>query len=136
MSEQNKQIARRFASAFAAGDTAVLEEIVSAEFVDHYPPPGQGSDRQALIDAVAAFRTGFPDMEITVERQVAEGDLVAQCGMIKGTHNGAMMGVPATGKGAAFAWMDMYRIQDGEMVEVWHVEDIAGMLQQLGLTPS
>ena len=65
MSEQNKQIARRFASAFAAGDTAVLvEEIVSAEFVDQYPPPGQGSDRQALIDTGAAFRTGFPDMEI------------------------------------------------------------------------
>ncbi len=56
--------------------------------------------------------------------------------MIKGTHNGAMMGMPATGKEATFAWMDMYRIEDGEMVEVWHVEDIAGMLQQLGLTPS
>ena len=45
-----------------------------------------------------------------------------------------MMGRPATGKPADVGYMDMYRIANGQIVEVWHVEDIAGMLTQLGLT--
>jgi predicted ester cyclase len=43
------------------------------------------------------------------------------------------MGKPATGKVVQIPWMDMYRIKDGRIVETWHVEDIAGMLGQLGL---
>ena len=55
-------------------------------------------------------------------------------GRIKGTNTGPLMGSPATGKRADFGYMDMYRIANGQIVEVWHVEDIAGMLAQLGLT--
>jgi steroid delta-isomerase-like uncharacterized protein len=136
MSEQNKQIARRFIDAFAAGDTATLEQIVADQLVDHKPAPGQGPGRAGLVDVVAMYRLAFPDMTISIENQVAEGDFVVVNGIVNGTNTGALMGMPATGKRTSFAYMDMYRIVNGRITDVWHVEDIAGMLQQLGLMPS
>jgi steroid delta-isomerase-like uncharacterized protein len=135
VSEQNKQIARRFTAAFAANDAAAYEEVVADEVVDHNPRPGQKPGRQAVIDAVAAFAAGFPDLELTVEQEVAEGDLMVQYGMLAGTNTGQLMGMPATDKPVRLAWMDMHRIKGGQIVESWHLEDTAGMLQQLGVTP-
>ena len=40
------------------------------------------------------------------------------------------------GKNASFAYMDMYAIAHGQIVEVWHVEDLAGMMRQLGMLPA
>ena len=69
------------------------------------------------------------------DRIVAEEDSVAVYGKVSGTNTGPMMGTPPTGKRATFAYMDIYRIAGGQVVESWHVEDIAGMLGQLGLMP-
>jgi steroid delta-isomerase-like uncharacterized protein len=134
MSEQNKQIARRFADAFSTGDTTILEEVVAEDLADPHPAPGQRPGRQAVIDAVGMLRAGFPDLAVTIEREVAAGDIVVQYGAITGTHTGELMGRPATGKRATFAYMDMHRIVNGRIVEICHVEDFAGMLRQLGLT--
>lgn len=131
MSEENKLIARRFLAAFAAGDTATLTQVVAEDAIDHNAPPGMKPGRQGLLDAVAMFRGGFPDLEISADRIVAERDSVAVYGTIRGTNTGTLMGSPATGRRAVFNYMDMYRISDGWIVEMWHVEDIAGMLKAL-----
>jgi steroid delta-isomerase-like uncharacterized protein len=136
MSEQNKAIARRFLTAFAAGDTATLTQVVSENIADHSAPPGAKPGRAGLFDAVAMFRAGFPDLQISTDRIVAEGESLAVHGRMKGTNTGPLMGRPATGKSADVGYMDMYRIVNGQIVEVWHVEDIAGMLAQLGLGPT
>jgi steroid delta-isomerase-like uncharacterized protein len=133
LSEQNKLIARRFLAAFAAGDTATLTQLVSENIVDHSAPPVARPGRSGVLDAVAMFREGFPDMQISADRIVAEGESVAVHGRMKGTNTGPMMGRPPTGKPADVGYMDMYRIANGQIMEVWHVEDIAGMLVQLGL---
>lgn len=133
MSQQNKQIVRRFLRAFAEGDVATLEAIVAEDVRDRQAPPGSRPGRQGLLDAVAMFRAGLPDLEISIEREVAEGDLVAVNGTVAGTHRGPMLGAPATGRRVTFAFMDLYRIAGGRIVETWHVEDIAGLMGQLGL---
>jgi predicted ester cyclase len=79
------------------------------------------------------FHSGFPDMKISINRIVADGDSVAVYGKVSGTNTGPLMGKPPTGKRATFTYMDIYRIADGQVVESWHVEDIVGMLIQLGL---
>jgi predicted ester cyclase len=135
MSEQNKLIARRFVTAFAAGDTATLTQVTAENIIDHCSPPGAKPGRQGLLDAVAMFRGAFPDMQASTERIVAEGESVSVYGRITGTNTGPIMGSPATGKRADFGYMDMYRIANGQIAEVWHVEDIVGMLGQLGLMP-
>jgi len=133
MSQQNKQIVRRFLRAFAEGDVATLEATVAEDVRDSQAPPGSRPGRQGLLDAVAMFRTGLPDLEISIEREVAEGDLVAVNGVVAGTHRGPMLGAPATGRRVTFAFMDLYRIAGGRIVETWHIEDIAGLMGQLGL---
>jgi len=135
MSEKNKLLARRFIAAFAAGDRSTLERIVAINLIDHNAPPGLPAGRQGLIDIVMTYRAAFPDMTMTIENQVAEDDCVVLNGHVKGTNTGALRGTPATGKAATFAYMDMYRISNDVIVEMWHVEDIAGMRQQLGLMP-
>jgi steroid delta-isomerase-like uncharacterized protein len=134
MSDQNKQIARRFTEAFASGNLAVFEEIVADDLIDHNARPGQRQGRQAVIDAVALYHAAFPNLQIRIDRDLAEGDLVAQYGTISGTNSGPLMGAPATGKRALFPYIDIHRIVDGRIVESWHLEDIAGMLAQVGRT--
>lgn len=130
--EENKQVTRRFITAFLAGDTAVLEEIIVEDCVDHNPQPGQRPGRQGLIEILAGWHAAFPDLEATILHEVAEGEFVVQHGVGLGTNTGPLMGQPATGKPARFPYMDMHRIVNGRIVEIWHLEDIAGMLYQLG----
>jgi predicted ester cyclase len=118
MSAENKEIARRFTVAFAAGDTDTLSEIVAEDVIDHNARPGQAPGRQALIDAVNGFKSGFPnDLETSIEQEVAEGDLVVHYGVMSGTNTGELMGRPASNERVAFAWMDIHRVQDGKIVE-------------------
>jgi steroid delta-isomerase-like uncharacterized protein len=133
VSDQNRLIARRFLRAFADGDVTVLEQIVDSNVVDHNARPDTKPGRQGLIDVVTRYRAGFPDMAIAVDQVIAEGDRVAAYGTVAGTNTGPLLGAPPTGKRVTFAYMDMYRIADGLIVETWHVEDIFGMFGQLGL---
>jgi len=134
--EENKQVARRFITAFLAGDTAVLQELIGEDCVDHNPQPGQKPGRQGLIEILAGWRAAFPDLDATILHEVAEGEFVVQHGVGLGTNTGPLMGQPATGKQAQFAYMDMHRIVNGRIMEIWHLEDIAGLLYQLGLMPA
>ena len=135
MLDDTKQLARRFVSVFDSGDTTALDEIVAADVVDHNPLPGTGPARRGIADAVAIFRGAFPDLRVTVDRVVAEDDHVVATGTASGKNTGQVWGAPPTGRTATFAYMDMYRVADGQIVECWHLEDVAGMLGQLGLLP-
>lgn len=136
MLEQNKHIARQFIAAFASADKRTLERIVAEHMVDHSLAPGQRQGRKGLMEAVEMFRLAFPDLKITIESLVADEERVSVTGKMTGTNHGALMGVPPTGKTASFAYMDMYGIANGQIVEVWHVEDLAGMMRQLGMLPA
>ena len=136
MTEENKRIAWRFImDGFVGGDPAVFEETMAENVVDHNPMPDQKSGRDGVMQAAETYRTAFPDMKTTVDHQVAEGDTVVQRGVASGKNTGELMGMPPTGRSASVAWIDMYRVEDGKITEMWHVEDIAGMLQQLGVLP-
>jgi steroid delta-isomerase-like uncharacterized protein len=132
---KQNEIVRRFTEAFASGDTVALEELVAEDVMDHNPRPVQKPGRHALIDAVEGFAAAFSDLETTIEQEVAEGDLVVHYGVMSGTTDGEMMGMPATNKRVAFAWIDIHRIPHGQIVESWQLEDTAGMLQQPGAAP-
>ena len=136
MLEQNKHIARQFIAAFASADTRTLERIVAEHMVDHNLAPGQKQGRQGVLEAVVMFRAAFPDLKITIESLVADEERVSVTGKMTGTNQGTLMGAPPTGKTASFAYMDMYAIAHGQIVEAWHVEDLAGMMRQLGMLPS
>jgi predicted ester cyclase len=75
----------------------------------------------------------FPDLQITVEDMVAEGDKVAVRWRLRATHQGEFMGIPPTGNQVTMTGIDINRLEGGRLVERWGNEDMLGLLQQLGV---
>jgi predicted ester cyclase len=79
---------------------------------------------------------GFPDLRVTIEDMIAEGDKVVIRFTTHGTQQGALGSIPPTGKQVAVPTIEITRIADGKIVEDWGLDDRLGMLQQLGLVPA
>ena len=139
MSEANKAISRRFIEeAFTKGNLAVLDEIVAPGHTNSGPgsipglPPGPEGSKQI----VSVYRNAFPDLKLTVNDVIAEGDKVVTRWTGTGTHKGELPGgIPATGKTSTVTGMGIDRIVNGKIVESWGIFDQLGMLTQLGLVP-
>jgi steroid delta-isomerase-like uncharacterized protein len=113
----------------------VFEEVIDARYRNHTfaaPAPGAAGFKQVI----AMFVDAFPDMEITLHDTIAEGDRVATRGSWRGTHRGAFMGIPATGKAVTVNYMDFWRLENGKAVENWVQMDLLGLMQQLGVVPA
>jgi len=82
-----------------------------------------------------AYFTAFPDLHITTDDLIAEGDKVTKIWTAHGTHKGELMGIPATGKPIAVKGIEVFRLADGKIAELWASMDNLGMLQQLGIIP-
>ena len=89
-----------------------------------------------LHQQAAAFLAAFPDLRVAIDDIIAEGDRVAARATMTGTHQGAFMGVPATGRSIRVQAIDIVRIADGRIVEYWAQGDMLGLLQQLGAIPA
>jgi steroid delta-isomerase-like uncharacterized protein len=132
MTDQSIRIARRIGEAFESGNTAALAEFVAEDVIDHNLPPGGRNGREGLVDAVTLYAAAFSDLTVSLDEAVAHDDLIAVTGTVTATNTGELMGRPASGKPVSFAYMDMYRIADGMIVETWHIEDVATLLAQTG----
>jgi steroid delta-isomerase-like uncharacterized protein len=135
--EENKALMRRFYEEIGKGNLAVVDELIAADLVEHSPfVPGQAPGRQGTLELFTMIRTVFPDLRITVEDIVAEGDKVVSRGTFSGTHKGEFMGIAPTGKQITVGLIEIVRIVAGKMVEHWNVVDNLGMMQQLGAVPA
>jgi steroid delta-isomerase-like uncharacterized protein len=137
MSQQNKAAARRIAEEFFAGGRfEVADELVNASFVGHdiaMPEPISGPD--GLKQLARGYRDAFPDLNIRIEEQIAEGDMVATRWTATGTHKGELFGISPTGKQATVGGMTLDRFSGGKMGESWVYWDTLGLMQQLGAIP-
>jgi predicted ester cyclase len=130
--QDNKAIIRRGFEAMNSKDLSVFEQIMAPGYVNHdMPAPAPGPEGFKAV--VGAFFSAFPDMRITLEAQLADGDLVANRGVFTGTHQGEFMGVPATGKQVTVQFMDLWRLENGQAVENWVRLDMLGLMTQLGI---
>ncbi len=137
MSEANKALFRRFVDEVVnQKNMATLDELMDANFVEHNPAPGQEPGTEGMKKLMNMFFTAFPDMQSHVDLMVAEGDIVAGRMTTTGTHQGDLMGIPATGKKITMTETHIVRIANGKAVEHWGNADELGMMQQLGVIPS
>ena len=138
MSDENKGIARRFIEeAFNKGNLDVLDELIAPDYVTHDPlvPPDLPPGPEGVRQLVSMYRSAFPDVRLTVEDQVAEGDKVVTRWSGRGTHDGDFVGVPATGKQGTTTGISLERISGGKIAETWVNWDTLGLMQQLGAIP-
>ena len=135
MSEQNKAVARRLFEAWENGDLGALDDVIAPDAVDHDPyNPHRDEGLDGLKQMISSYREAFPDVRFEIEDQVAEGDKVVTRWKATGTHQGELMGAPATGKSTAITGIGIDRIENGKIVEAWGNWDTLAMFQQLGLT--
>ena len=135
-SEQTKSIVRRVAEEPWKGNFDAIDELVAPDYVRHDPAevePVCGPD--GVTEFVVTYRAAFPDAAVTVDGQLAEGDLVATRWTLRGTHNGVLMGIPPTAKQVTVSGMTISRVVDGQVVEEFQNWDALGMLGQLDALP-
>ncbi len=133
--EENKAKARRLYEEIAKNNLSVIDELVAANVVYHNPPPGLASGIQGYKQLASMYLGAFPDMQLTIESQVAEGDKVATIWTAHGTHKGELMGIPASGNSVMISGITVQRFEGGKIAEEWEQFDSMGMMQQIGAMP-
>jgi len=135
--EANKASMRRFYDeVFNKKNRAAIDEFIDSNHVDHAAPPGTPGGLEGAKQTLTMYLTAFPDLHFTVEDLIAEGDKVVARLTVRGTQQGAFMGIPPTGKQVTSTAIDINRIADGKSVEHWLNMDTLGLLQQLGVIPA
>jgi predicted ester cyclase len=139
MSEENKAIARRALEELfsAQGDLDVADEIISPNYIGHDPvSPEDIRGPEGAKETAMMYRNAFPDVQLSVEDQVSEGDMMVTRWIASGTHQGELMGIAPTGKRVRVAGTSVERVVDGKIEETWDNYDALGMMQQIGAIPS
>jgi steroid delta-isomerase-like uncharacterized protein len=126
----NTSIVRQCFAEACRGNRAGLEQILSTDFVIHVPDDYRGVD--GLLEMVGTFRVALPDLAVTVDHQFAEGEYVASRFTARGTHQGALLGAPPTGREVVVTGITVSRCEDGRIAEEWELVDMAGLLAQVG----
>ena len=137
MSESNKQLARKsFEEPWNQGNFESITELYADDLTAHGlgvdVPPGV----EGLKQFITIYRTAFPDVQFTIDDQIAETDKVATRWTATGTHKGPMLGVEPTGDQVTVTGMVIDRIDNGKIVETWYNFDALGQLRQMGIVPS
>ena len=117
-------------------DQSLAYQLVATDFVGHFAgqPPIHGLE--AYRQFGSAYFTAFPDLQITPEDLIAEGDKVTMRYSWRGTQQGELMGIPATGKQVTTSGTSILRVANGKIAEQWDNFDNLTMLQQLGVIPT
>lgn len=125
--EENTALATRwFDEGVSAHDTSVLDALIAS---------GAGSGTPAARATFEALMESFPDLQVTVQQTVAEGDRVAVRWQASGTDAGGSAEYPATGRSAVWTGIDIFRFACGGIAEIWEASDALSRLRQLGLLP-
>src|ERR1043165_4659769 len=132
--EENKALVRRFFDAFGRNDFAGLEAVTSQDVVYHTAPPGLSAGIEGYRELMAMYVSAFPDIQITVDDMVAEGDKVVTRFTARGTHRGEFMGIAPTGSQVTVGGISIIRVAGNKVIDEWEQLDMLGGLQQLGAT--
>jgi steroid delta-isomerase-like uncharacterized protein len=119
-----------------ASDT-LAEELISPDAIFHIPgraDPMRGP--AGYLAVIGMMRSGFPDIQWTLEEMITEDDMVAARFTMRGTHRGTFFGVPPTGKIIAVQALNFYRLSGGQFIEERGQPDLLGLLQQIGAVPT
>jgi steroid delta-isomerase-like uncharacterized protein len=137
MSELNKRIARQWIDSVNSKDPNKLMDVWTEDFVVH---AGAGlpeiRDGETMKRIIGTFWTTVPDLHVSVDDVLAEGDRVAIRVTSRGTHTGHFRSVAPTGRKVEFPGYAVFRMQDGKAAEEWILDDLLTFLRQIGVIPA
>jgi len=132
LSEENKAIAQKFVAAVNERNLDALEQLFSPEFVNHSPRFGFPPNAAGYRQNVGFLLSAFPDAILTAEDIISEGDKVVLRTTLRGTHDGALLDKPPTGKKISIEAINIWRTKEGQILERWEQADLLGLMRQLG----
>ena len=135
MSEGNKFVIRRsFEELWNKGNLSLADELFTPNYAHHDPStPDFGRGPESERKRATVYRTAFPDLQLTIEDIIAEGQTVMARWSCRGTHKGDLSGIAPTGKQVTISGVSVARFTGGKMVEGWVNWDALGLMQQLGV---
>jgi steroid delta-isomerase-like uncharacterized protein len=136
----NKATVRRFHDAANTGDVELIsktiDELVEPDALMRTPLPIDATGAQLLKEVFARLLRAYPDLHITIEDLIEEGDKVVSRNTVSGTHQGEYMGIPPTGKSVTYNEIFIARFAGGRIAETWGVVDVLSQMKQLGVIPA
>ncbi len=134
MSDETQLLERLYNEVWNEGRLELVGELVPDEYLldePNFEPEVRGPE--GLERVIAAFRQAFPDLEMVVDHRVSGHHDIVDGLTIHGTHEGALMGVPATGREVAVRATVFHRFRDHELIEDYATVDFFGLMRQLGV---
>jgi len=133
----NKAAFQRFHEAANTGDVEFLaktiDEFVAPDAVIRTPLPIDATGAELLKQVWAMLFRVYPDLHLSVDDVIAEGDKIVARNTVTGTHQGEFMGVAPTGKSVTYNEVFIFRFADGRVVETWGVVDVYAQMKQIGV---
>ncbi|TDB64029.1 ester cyclase [Arundinibacter roseus] len=135
LQEKNKEVVRRYwFELWNEKKGEVLDEIALDPVTFHFPG-GQAHQPPTLHKWFETALIAFPDVHFQLHEELAEGDKVVSRWSYVATNTGEFLGRPATQLKVTDQGIDIFRLEDGKIVEMWVAQDSLGLLQQLGVLP-
>ena len=133
--EENRKVVHREVAFWNGHDAEAVGEVYAADYVGHDPAGTHAGSLEQLKASAAAVFAAFPDLALTADDVIVEGDMAVKRWTVHGTHTGDWMGIPATGNKIVTTGTNIFRIVNGKIAECWAQSDALGLMQQLGVIP-
>ena len=133
------QVRRFYDEAWNSGQLAVIDELFADDYVDHdaVQQTGGMTGKESARAFIQVFRSAIPDLRCAIEDQIAEGDKAVSRWVATGTHEGTLMGVPASGRSFRVDGISIDRFDaEGRFIEGWGTWDGIALLRQIGALPA
>lgn len=133
----NRALLERYiAEVWGQGDLGALDRFLADGFRRHVSPGSEPLDRDGQVERLRVIRSAFPDITITLEDAVVEGDRIAFRSTLRGTHRGTLLGISPTGRSVEVGLVDIVRVEGGRFAEQWGGPDMLDLVRQLGASIS
>ena len=133
VADANKEVVRRFnIEVIQNGNEAAFRALMAGDFVNRSAPPQAPNGPESMWNTFeTVLRPALSSLTVTIHDQVAEGDKVTTRKTIAGVHTGTLLGIAATGRAVSIDVIDIVRLRDGQYVEHWGINTLAGVLAAL-----
>jgi predicted ester cyclase len=131
----NRAVFSRFHDATNSGDLATIwktvDDVVEPDVLFHTPAPVDATGAEALKRVWEVLLRAFPDIHVTSEDVIAEGDKLVSRNTVTGTHRGEYRGLAPTGRSVTYDEIFILRFAGGRIAEIWGVVDVFAQMRQL-----
>jgi len=125
--------ARRYAAFWNSGEARYAEAALSVNFIDRTLPPGRPPGLRGVLMASKNFRVAIPDLRAEIEELLVVDDRAIVRYVMAGHFTGQFKDLKGDGREISFRAVDVYRVQNGQISDNWHLEDNLSLMQQLGV---